>query len=107
FSLPFGDILASHQPCSIRLAFESLHQVRQVSLQVLFVLLESYPVHATGCVLPQTVETQAQNVWFEPPIQVAEPMVFVSICLLGYGPQDGLPVWFRRSFGSGCLCGLR
>src|SRR5215207_7287836 len=34
-------------------------------------------------------------------------MVFVGACLLGYGPQEGLPVFLRRSYGAGCLCGLR
>jgi len=28
-------------------------------------------------------------------------------CLLGYGPQEGWPVLFRLSYGTGCLCGLR
>jgi hypothetical protein len=31
----------------------------------------------------------------------------VYVCLLGYGPQEGLPVFARRSYGSGFLCGLR
>src|SRR5262249_59777682 len=82
-------------------------QFRQVGFEVPFIILKAHLVHATGCVLPQAVETQAQDVLVEPPIQVAEPMVFISMCLLGYGPQEGLPVLFRRSYGSGCLCGLR
>src|SRR5207245_6447878 len=65
------------------------------------------PVHATGCVLPQAKETQAQSVPVEPPIQVTEAVLLVGMCLLGYGPQEGLPVSFRRSYGAGCLCGLR
>ena len=36
-----------------------------------------------------------------------EPVVFVCECLLGYGPQEGLPVSFRRSYGAGSLCRLR
>jgi hypothetical protein len=52
-----GDVLPSHQPRSIRLAFESPFQVHQVGLQVPFVILEAHPVHATRCVLPQAVET--------------------------------------------------
>jgi hypothetical protein len=63
-----------------------------VGLQVPFVLLERHPVHATGCVFSQAKETQAQNVLVEPPGQVAEPVVLVLECLLGYGPQEGLPV---------------
>jgi len=71
-------------------------QVFQVGVQILFILLERHPVHATGCVLPPTrVKTQAQNVLVEPPIQVSEAVVLVLECLLGYGPQEGLPVWLR------------
>jgi hypothetical protein len=90
-----------------RYAFEPPLQVCEVGFQVPFVLLERHPVHATGCVLSQAKETQAQNVSVEPPIQVSEAVLLVCECLLGYGPQEGLPVWFRRSYGSGCLCELR
>ena len=92
FPIALGDVLASHQPRSIRLALQPLFQVCEVVFQVLFILLERYPVHATGCVLSQAKETQAQNVSVEPPIQVAETVVLVLECLLGYGPQEGLPV---------------
>src|SRR6266705_2104655 len=107
FPVALGDVFASHQPRSICLALQPPLQVCEVAFQVLFILLERHPVHATGCVLSQAKETQAQNVSVEPPIQVAEAVVFVGICLLGYGPQEGLPVSFRRSYGAGCLCGLR
>src|SRR5271166_2643613 len=105
--MALGDVLASDQPRSIRLAHQSPFPVGQVDLQVLLVFLETHPVHAPGCVLTQTTEAQAQYVLVEPPIHVAKPVVLVWVCLLGYGPQEGLPVALRRSYGSGCLCGLR
>ena len=32
---------------------------------------------------------------------------YLPMGLRGYGPQEGLPVGLRRSYGTGCLCGLR
>ena len=38
---------------------------------------------------------------------VGKASSLIAMCLLGYGSQEGLPVLFRHSYGTGCLCELR
>ena len=49
------------------------------------------------------VEAEAQDLFVELPIQVSKPVSRLAFCLLGYGPQEGSPVFLRHSFGTGCL----
>ena len=91
----------------VALAFQPLHQLGQISFQMLFVFLEGDSVHAAGRLFPQKIEAGSQRFLIELPIQVPKPVVPVSSRLVGYGPQEGWPALFGRSYRAGGLCGLR
>src|SRR5580704_15659575 len=107
FPVVLGDVLPAYQPCPVALAFEPLHQLVQIGVQVLFIFLERHSIHPAGGLFPQQFEACPQCLLVQMSIQVTEPVVPVCLSLVCYCPQESWPALSGRSYRAGCLCRLR
>jgi uncharacterized protein YjeT (DUF2065 family) len=88
-AFPFGDVLPSNEFGSVSLLLESLHQVVDVLIEVLFIVLGAHAVYAVGGILANVAPALAEKILVEQLVQIAEPMLRFGLGLVRYSLQEG------------------
>ena len=100
-----GTASAQFGPGALRL--QPLHQCLDVAWQVGSIGGGCHVVHPPGGLFMQVLPAVEPQLGLPASIQLPTPVSLVSLCFVGYAPQEGWLLVLRSASGSSGLCGLR
>ncbi len=86
-AVPFRDRVALNEFRPVALRLEALHQVPDIPLQVLLIVLRADLVHAIGGVFLDRAPALFEPLLIEHPVQLAKPILLLTLSLLCYSLQ--------------------
>ena len=86
-AVSFRNVVALHEFSPIPLLLEALHEVPDIPLQVLLIVLRADLVHTIGCVFLDLAPALFEQLLIKHPVQIAKPIPLLTLSLLRYALQ--------------------